>query len=206
MHITSTSWFILFLGALFATVASTGETALDAMAMLLFGYSLINLRTGGRSSGRATNGNAMVEVAQQTLMDWSRVKLGGILVLLCIVLVGTRMPWHGFVQLLFGLLAIEMTALLLLESALRFRLLGNASILILLGFFFWSTRTCSNVISVFLIGEGLPAIGRTWVQVLSSWQFLVVAALAAMLLLFVVVRVRPFRREELSLPRLWLFK
>lgn len=205
MTITSLSWFFLLFLANLAVVASSGAVALDAIAILLIGYSLIRIRTGKEWAPIAPSLSPLAQFVQHEAMSFKQVKASGLILMLSLALMLQPFSWGGLLSFLFSVLTIELVSAVLLECSLRDRLLGNLSIVVMLGLCFWSIQVCSNVIVSFLLGEAVPGQRTSWTGVFDHISFPFFALLGAVAILLIILRLRPKRDAALVRPRLWLF-
>lgn len=206
MAITSISWFILLLMAELAILASSGTAVLDAMAMLLIGYAAILVRTGKH---HPTVPNGLSPSAQFLHLEWGgmkTVKLGGLLIVLLSALMLLPFSWEMVIELMLGMLAIELISMLILECSLRFRVLGNLAMLAALILSFWSIHICSNEIASFLVDEKVPGLWATsWTTVFDHWTYTAAILFGSIVAILTLLWWRPERSERLTRPRLWLF-
>ena len=205
MTITSISWFFLLFLANLAIVASSGAAALDAIAILLLGYGLIRIRTGKEYAPTTPTLSPIAQFIQHESMSFKHVKAGGLILMMSLALMLQPFSWGGFLGFLFSVLTIELVSSVLLECSLRDRILGNISIVLMLGLCFWSIQVCSRIIVNFLLREAVPGPSTSWTGVFDSIAFPSLALLAAAAILLIVLRLRPTRDDALVRPRLWLF-
>lgn len=195
---------MLLIGAIATVTASSGEAVMDAMAMLLIGHSLIVIRTGKNRSTATVIRKPWKMALNLELSSLSMVKVGGVLVVLMIGLF--LQPFSGvtMARMVFGAIAIELLALLLMECTLRTRLLGNVAVAILLVLFLWNVRFCSNEIAEFVTNSDLPRI-TTWTIILEPWWYNAQILIGSIVGIVALLRWHPERTPNLSSPRPWLF-
>ncbi len=206
MRITSISWFGLLLLALFAIIGSNGTALLDAMAMLLFGYVIIVVRTGKNqplARGELSPFRQLLHVEWEGL---KAVKFGGVLMLLAAAILLLPLSLRSVATITLGVLAIELAALLVLECALRVRLLGNIAMVVALLAWFWGVHLCSTVFVAFLsAAENIYAPEDSLTALFDPWPNAVLVLFGCVAALWTLLRVHPKRDGQLSKPRLWLF-
>ncbi len=206
MRINSISWFSLLLLGLLSTVASHGEAILDAMSMILFGYVIILVRTGKHHSTSEDGSSVTNQIIH---LEWSglkSIKLGGMVLLFSTGIILLPASWQKLASITFGILAIEIVALLVLECALRHRFLGNLAITVVLIGWSWSVHLCSKALVAFLFArEGVYSSRDSWIVVFDYWYYTFLILVLCMLGLQTVLRLFPNRSGRLAEPRLWLF-
>lgn len=206
MRISSVSWVSLLILAHLAVVVSHGTAILDAMAVLLFGYVIILVRTGVNhptvKSG-LSNWGQILHLEREGL---KAVKLSGVVVVLSTAIILLPFSWVALAKITLSVLAMEMTALLILESSLRTRSLGNIMILAAVLAWFWCVHICSwSVVTFVSRPEQASSAAESWTEVLDSSIFAVMILIGSTVGLLALLRWYPERNVRFTQPRLWLF-